>query len=131
MAAKLEISIRADGITIETENGFGAWSKKFLSFDYEDWRVYIEANEIDHVNYRLTLQFTDDGKILLSCNNHLCNDNEEYDNEEYDSKEIEEDANGCCEYKNFEITDSYTIQNDHFFIRFVKNQKNQLNKAST
>jgi hypothetical protein len=127
MTMEVKVNIGIDGISVETEDGFGAWSEDLLNFDYGDWRVYVEANEIDYIGYRLILQFADDGKILLSCDNYFCNDNEEYNNREIeeieDDEDFEEDADGCCEYKNFEITDNYTIQNDYFFIRFVKNQK--------
>jgi len=53
------------------------------------------------------LQFTDDGKILFYCDN----------NKKMQNKE---DVDECSEYKELEVIDSYTIQNNHFFIRFVK-----------
>jgi hypothetical protein len=57
--------------------------------------------------------------VLFSCDNYHCNDNEE-----------DKDSEGCCEYKNLEITGYYIIQNDYFLIKFIKRQKNPLNEKN-
>jgi hypothetical protein len=118
MTKEVKINIGVDGVSVETEDGFGAWSKEFLSFDYGNWRVYVESDYLDCFGH-LVLQFTDDGKILLSCDDHYCDD-EEYDDEEIEEIE-KENADGCCKYKNFEITDNYSIEDECFTIKFVKN----------
>jgi hypothetical protein len=122
MTTEVKVNIGINGVNLETESGFGAWSKEFLGFDYDDWTVYVESinyvahddltyvESINYVAHDLTLQFTDDGKILFSCDSYNCNDDDE-------------DSEGCCEYKNFEITGYYIIQNDYFLIKFIKSQK--------
>lgn len=116
MAKEVKINIGNDGVSVKAEDGFGAWSKEFLSFDYGNWRVYVESDYMDCFG-DFALQFTDDGKILLS-GGHCCDD-EEYDDEEF--KEIEDDIDECCKYKNFEIADNYLIEDECFTIKFVKN----------
>jgi hypothetical protein len=111
MSIEFKVNIGIDGVRLETAFGLETWSKESLGFDYGNWKVYIDSNEIDYISYDLTLQFTDDGKILFSCDNYHCDD------------EDEEDIEECCEYKNLEITGSHTIQNDYFFIKFIKSQK--------
>lgn len=116
MAMEVKIRIGNDGVSVETDDGFGAWSKEFLSFDYGNWRVYVESDYLDCFGH-FTLRFTDNGKILLS-GGHCCDD-EEYDDEEFE--DIEDDIDECCKYKNFEITDNYLIEDECFTIKFVKN----------
>jgi hypothetical protein len=105
MVVKLEISIGADGISVKTGE-FRVWSKEFLCFDYSNWRIYVESDYLDCFEH-FTLQFTDDGKILLS--RDYCYD-----------EEIEEDIDECCKYKNLEITNDHLIEDECFTIRFVK-----------
>jgi hypothetical protein len=110
--AVVKVNIGVDGVTLEeTESGFEAWSKEQISFKYGDWIVYVESNNtIDYTDFDLTLQFADNGKILFSCDSYHCED---------------EDVEECCKYKNFEITDNFEIQNDYFFIKFIKSQKSE------
>lgn len=113
MAMKLEISIGADGISIKTEDRsktFRTWSKEFLCFDYNNWRIYVESDYLDCFEH-FTLQFTEDGKILLS-RGHCCDEEIE--------EEIEEEIDECCKYKNLEITSNYLIEEECFTIRLVK-----------
>jgi hypothetical protein len=112
MAGEIKVNIGIDGVVVETELGFGAWSREFISFDYGNWSVYVESNGIDYASCDLTLQFTDDGKIIFSCSNHFYDDRE--------NEERREDADECSKYKNFEITEKCSIKNECFFIEFVK-----------
>jgi hypothetical protein len=118
MATEIKINIGVDGVTLETGFGLGAWSKDHLSFNYGGWSVLVESDDIDYTDFDLTLQFTDDGRILFTCDSYHCEKEEEYNGEE-----IEEDADECCEYKNFEITGNFEMQSDYFFIKFVKVKK--------
>ncbi|MBX0312846.1 MAG: hypothetical protein JHC31_13955 [Sulfurihydrogenibium sp.] len=117
MATKITVNIGVNDIVLETEFGLGFWARNSINFDYGNWSVYIKSNRAGCITCDLILQFTDDGKVIFSCNSYHFNEDEECDkrNDKEDTK--------CYEYKNLEITDNYSIKNKCFYIDFVKGEE--------
>jgi hypothetical protein len=121
MATEFEIYTGVDGVVLQSKSWdanfeLEVWSRRFLTFDYGNWSVIIDSDDIKHTALRLNLWFTNRGSILFSCDNY-CEENRE-------------DADECCKYKDLEITDNFSIENDYFTIKLIKNQPQTTQKTS-
>lgn len=111
MAREFEIYTGVDGVVLQsksydTDFEIEVWSRRFLTFDYGNWSVIMDSDDIEHTAFRLNLWFTNKGSILLSCDNY-CEENGE-------------DADECCKCKDLEITNDFSMEHDYFTIKLIK-----------
>jgi hypothetical protein len=127
MSAEFKIYAGVDGVILQsksynTDFELEVWARRFLTFDYGNWSVVIDSDDIEDNAFKLNLWFTDKGSILFSCDNY-CEENKDEENEE-------EYINECCKYKDFEITDNFSMENDYFTIKLIKKQPQTTQQTS-
>jgi hypothetical protein len=121
MAREFEIYTGVDGVVLQSKSydadfELEVWSRRFLTFDYGNWSVIMDSDDIEHTAFRLNLWFTNKGSVLLSCDNY-CEENGE-------------DADECCKYKDFEITDDFSMEHDYFTLKLIKKPQTTQQKDS-
>lgn len=101
MSAEFEIYTGVDGLILWSESydadfKLEVWARRFLIFDYGNWNVTIDSDDIKNNAFKLNLWFTNKGTIFFSCDNYC--------------EEIEKEyADECCKYKDLEITDNFSV----------------------